>query len=55
VRSLIAGISAYLNPIHSQAKLENALTTSETIGKLATAFGQKQPNKKMNFEDWPRY
>jgi predicted transcriptional regulator len=41
IGSLIAGISAYLKSINSQPKLENALTTAETIGKLATAFGQK--------------
>lgn len=38
---MIAGVSAYLKSINSQPKLENALTTAETIGKLATAFGQK--------------
>jgi predicted transcriptional regulator len=41
IGSLIAGISAYLKSINNQPKLENALTAAETIGKLATAFGQK--------------
>lgn len=41
IGSLIAGLSAYLKSINSQPKLNNALSTAESIGKLATAFGQK--------------